>query len=75
MMTWPHSAPSNPIIQTLQHNHSLDENSPSDLPELLEEETLDSQVEYPQEVVEEAEEAYQEYQQHHNKQETTPETS
>ena len=31
--------PSNLIVQTLHHNHSLDEDSPSDLPELLEEET------------------------------------
>ena len=53
---------------------------PFDLPELLEEETLDSQEEYPQEAVEEvvgeAEGATQEcrLQQHHNKQ-TTRETN
>ena len=48
--------PSSPIVQTHQHNHSLDEDSLSDPPELQEEETLDFQEEYPQEVVEEAEE-------------------
>ena len=56
MTMWPHSAPSNLIIQTHLHDHSLDEDSLSDLPELLEGETLESQEEYPQGVAEEAEE-------------------
>ena len=54
---WQRSAPSNPITQIHQHNHSLGEDSPSDPPELQEEETLESQEEYPQEVAEEAEDA------------------
>ena len=49
--------PSNPTIQTHQLNLSLDEDSPSNPPELQEEETLEFQEEYPQEVVEEVEEA------------------
>ena len=56
MTTWQHSAPSNPTAQTPQHNLSLGEDSPSDLPELQEEETLEFQEEYPQEEAEEAEE-------------------
>ena len=52
-MTWPRSALSNQTNQTHQHNHSRDMGSPSDLPGLLVEETLESQEEYPQEVVEE----------------------
>ena len=55
MTTWQRSVPSNQIIQT-PHNHALDEDSLSDPPELLEEETLEFQ-----EVVEEAEEEAQEY--------------
>ena len=47
--------PSNLIVQTLHHNHSLDEDSPFDLPELSEEETLEFQAEYPQEEAEEVE--------------------
>ena len=50
------SAPSNLIIQTPHHNHFLDEDSPSDLPESPEEETLEFREEYPQEEVEEAKE-------------------
>ena len=46
------SAPSNLIIQTPHHNHFLDEDSPSDLPESPEEETLEFREEYPQEEVE-----------------------
>ena len=52
--------PSSPIVQTHQHNHSLDEDSPSNPPELQEEETLDFQEEYPQEVAEEVEEEEEE---------------
>ena len=48
--------PSSPTVQTHQHNHSLDTDSPSNPPGFLEEETLEFQEEYPQEVVEEAEE-------------------
>ena len=47
--------PSNQTTLTHQHNSRV-EDSPSDLPELLVEETLESQVEYPQEVVGEVEE-------------------
>ena len=60
MTMWQCFTPSNPTIQTHPHNHSLDVDSPSDLPEFLVEETLDSQEEYPQEVVEEAEEEAEE---------------
>ena len=56
-MMWQHSTPSNLTVQTPQHNHSLDEDSPSDLPDSQEEETLEFQEEYPQEVAEEVEEA------------------
>ena len=49
---WQHSAPSNQITPTHQHNSQV-EDSPSDPPELPEEETLESQEEYPQEVAEE----------------------
>ena len=52
---WRHSAPSNQTTPTHQHN-SRAEGSPSDLPGLLAEETLESQAEYPQEAVEEVEE-------------------
>ena len=78
MTTWQSSTPSNQIVQT-PHNHSLDEDSPSDLPELQEEETLESQEEYPQEVAEEAEEEEEEEASHlqypHNKQPLIQETS
>ena len=56
---WQRSAPSNQIIPTHQPN-SQAEDSPSDPPELLEEETLESQEEYPQEVAEEVEEVVEE---------------
>ena len=52
MTTWQHSEPFNLTVQT-HHNHSLDEDSPSDLPGLLVEETLEFQGEYPQVEVEE----------------------
>ena len=48
--------PSNLIVQTPHSNHSLDEDSPSNLPGLLVEETLEFQEEYPWEEEEEAEE-------------------
>ena len=60
MTTWPHSEPSNQTIPIHQHNHSRDAGSPSDPPILLVEETLDSQAEYPQEVVVEVEEVVEE---------------
>ena len=53
MMTWQHFAPSNQTTPTHQHNSQV-EDSPSDLPGLLVEETLEFQVEYPLEEVEEA---------------------
>ena len=59
MTTWQHSAPSNQTNPTHQHNSQV-EDSPSDLPELRAEETLESQVEYPREVVEEVEEVEEE---------------
>ena len=52
---WQRSAPSNQTTPTHLHNLQV-EDSPSDLPALLEEETLESQEEYPQEAVEEVEE-------------------
>ena len=55
MTTWQRFAPSNQTTPTHQHNSQV-EDSPSDPPELLMEETLESQTEYPQEVVEEVEE-------------------
>ena len=60
MTTWQRSVPSNPTIQTPRHNHLTDEGSLSDLPEPLEEETLEYQEEYPRGVVEEAEEVVEE---------------
>ena len=51
---WQHSAPSNLTTPTHQHN-SQDEDFPSDPPDLMAEETLESQVEYLQEEVEEEE--------------------
>ena len=59
MTMWQHSAPSNQITLTHQHNSQV-EDSPSDPPELPEEETLESQEEYPQEVAEEVEEVVEE---------------
>ena len=56
MTMWQHSAPSNRTTLTHQHNNSRVEDSPSDLPGLLTEETLEYQEEYPQEVAEEVEE-------------------
>ena len=56
---WQRFAPSNQTIPTHQHNSQV-EDSPSDLPELPEEETLESQEEYPQEVAEEVEEVVEE---------------
>ena len=56
MMMWQHSVPSNPITQT----HPPGEDSLSDPPEFQEEETLESQEEYPQEVEEEVEEVVEE---------------
>ena len=52
---WQRSAPSNQTTPTHQHNSQV-EDSPSDRPELLVEETLEFQAEYPREVVEEVEE-------------------
>ena len=52
---WQRSAPSNQTTPTHQHNSRV-EDSPSDPLGLLVEETLESQAEYPQEVVEEVEE-------------------
>ena len=59
-MMWQHSAPSNQINPTHQHNISWDGDSPSDPLALMEEETLESQAEYPQEEVEEVEEEAEE---------------
>ena len=66
--------PSNQIIQT-PHNHSLDKDSPSNPLELQEEETLESQEEYPQEVAEVAEEEDSLLQYQHNKQPLIQETN
>jgi hypothetical protein len=55
MTTWQHSAPSNQTTPTHQHNSQV-EDSPSDLPELWAEETLELQEEYPRGEVEEVEE-------------------
>ena len=52
---WQHSAPSNQTTPIHQHNSQV-EDSPSDPPGLPEEETLESQEEYPQEEVEVVEE-------------------
>ena len=52
---WQRFAPSNQTTLTHQHNSPV-EDSPSDPLELPEEETLESQEEYPQEVAEEVEE-------------------
>ena len=54
-MTWQHSAPSNQTNLTHQHNTSQVKDSLSDPPKFLVEETLEFQVEYPQEVEEEVE--------------------
>ena len=54
-MMWPRFVPSNQTTPTHQHNLRA-EDSPSDLPELQVEETLEFQAEYPREVVEEVEE-------------------
>ena len=51
---WQRSAPSNQTTLTPQHNSRV-EDSPSDSPGLLVEETLEFQAEYPREVVEEVE--------------------
>ena len=59
MTMWQRSAPSNQTTPTPQRNSRV-EDSPSDLLELLEEETLEYQEEYPQEVVEEVEEEEEE---------------
>ena len=73
MTTWQRSAPSNQITPTHQHN-SRAEDSPSDPLGPLAEETLEFQVEYPQEVAEgveeeeaEAEEEVSLLQRQHNK--------
>ena len=55
MTMWQRSVPSNQTTPTPQHNSRV-EDSPSDPPGLLVEETLEYQVEYPQEVAEEVEE-------------------
>ena len=55
MTTWQRSAPSNQITPTHQRNSRV-EDSPSDPPELLVEEILEFQEEYPREVAEEVEE-------------------
>ena len=59
MTTWQRSAPSSQTTPTHQHNLRV-EDSPSDPPELPVEETLESQAEYPREVVEEVEEVEEE---------------
>ena len=72
---WQHSAPSNQTTPTHQHN-SQAEDSPSDPPDLMAEETLEFQVEYPQEEVEEVEEVEEEVfllQRQHNQQPPTGE--
>ena len=56
---WQRSAPSNQTTLTHQHT-SWVEDSPSNLPGLLEEETLECQAEYPQEVADEVEEEVEE---------------
>ena len=56
---WQHSTPSNQTTPIHQHNSRV-EDSPSDLPGLLVEETLEFQEEYPREVAEEEEEAVEE---------------
>ena len=56
---WQRSAPSSQTTPTHQHNLRV-EGSPSDPLGLLVEETLEFQVEYPREVVEEVEEAAEE---------------
>ena len=56
---WQHSAPSNQITPTHQRNSQV-EDSPSDPPGLLVEETLESQEEYPREEAEEVEEEEEE---------------
>ena len=53
---WQHSMPSNLITQTHQRDLFKGQDSPPERPELQEEETLDFQEEYPQEVAVEAEE-------------------
>src|ERR1700744_1134787 len=57
---WQCSAHSNQTTQLPPHNYSLDTDSPSDPLMSQEEETLESQEEYPREVVEEAEEVEEE---------------
>ena len=59
MTMWPRFAPSNQTTPTHQHNSQV-EDSPSDPPELLVEETLEFQAEYPREVAEEVEEEVEE---------------
>ena len=54
MTMWQRSAPSNQTTPTHQHNSRV-KDSPSDLPGLLVEETLEFQEEYPREVAEEVE--------------------
>ena len=56
---WQRFAHSNPTTPTHQHNSRV-EDSPSDPPDLMVEETLESQAEYPQEVAEEVEEVVEE---------------
>ena len=56
---WQHFAPSNLTTPTHQHN-SQDEDSPSDPPDLMEEETPEYQEEYLQEEAEEVEGAEEE---------------
>ena len=53
---WQRFVHSNQTTPTHQHNSQV-EDFPSDPPYLMVEETLESQVEYPQEVAEEVEEA------------------
>ena len=75
-MMWPRFVPSNQTTPTHQHNLRA-EDSPSDLPELQVEETLEFQAEYPREVVEEVEAAEEEFlpQYQHSKQLPTEETN
>ena len=79
---WQLSVPFNLTTWIPQHDHPLNKDSLAHTPDSPEEETLESQVEYPREeevVVEEVkgpreveEEAIQEDLQHHNREQTTP---
>ena len=68
---WQHSAPSSQTTPTHQHNSRV-KDSPSDPLELLMEETLESQAEYPQEEAEEVEEAAEEEEAEEEEEATLP---